>query len=62
MFTAMASVMEAEDELAETISAITGDDHDRPYWQQQRKEQIGAAAVAMERVPIKWLAVIGITP
>lgn len=50
----MARVQMAEIELEASC------DDFRSYWQAELKDALGAAAVAMQRVPIRWLAILGI--
>lgn len=49
---AMAEALEAEIELENR------DNPDRGYWAESYQMALGAAAVAMEKMPIKWLAVL----
>lgn len=52
---AWANALEAQGELA-------GDqDYDgRVYWEKSYRESLGEAAVAMERMPVLWTAVLGV--
>lgn len=55
---AMSRAVIAEIELDE----IKGDDvhEDRGYWEAEYQSALGAAAVAMQKMPGKWLAVLGL--
>lgn len=53
---AMAGALDAEAELE------TCHEDDRADWQRQYQSALGAAAVAMQRVPVKWLAILGVEP
>lgn len=52
----MARVQMAEIEL-ETPSEFSGG---REYWQVELKDALGDAAVAMQKVPIKWIAILDV--
>lgn len=53
----MARVQMAEIELSADSMV---DCADRGYWQAELKDALGAAAVAMQKVPISWLAILGV--
>ena len=51
---AMSAAINAEQELAdESLDELA-----RTYFQRRYKESLGEAAVAMQKMPVKWLAIL----
>lgn len=58
---AMAAAMEAQAEIDDVPEdGVRMTFEDKTYWEKQYAEQLGLAAVAMQKVPVKWLAMLGI--